>query len=362
VEISALLVAADAADLYGEPQIGSYLRETADIWNARIEQWTYVTGTDIAQKAGVEGYYVRIAPPETNDADDPSQGFVPIKNRPPGQSREPAIHIISPDALALVRFGLRAADDPRIVNTVKVIDMLLKAEMPAGPVWYRYNDDGYGECADGSPFDGAGIGRPWPLLTGERAHYEIAAGNTAGAQKLCQALESFAGDGGLLPEQIWDEKDIPEKDLFYGRPTGSAMPLVWAHAEYVKLRRSLIDGRVFDMPPQTLDRYRNGGNSSNTTIWRYNHKCRASRPDGVLRIELREPALIHWSRDNWKTCTDTGTHDTGIGMHTADISTAGMPPGSKLIFTFCWVKPWPLSWWREIPCSRRTRFWRRYGP
>ena len=86
------------------------------------------------------------------------------------------MHLISPDSLALVRFGLRAPDDPRILNTLKVIDALLKVNLPQGPCWYRYNGDGYGEHQDGSPFDGTGIGRPWPLLAGERAHYELAAG------------------------------------------------------------------------------------------------------------------------------------------------------------------------------------------
>ena len=86
--------------------------------------------------------------------------------------------MVSPDALALVRFGLRAADDPRMVNTVKVIDALLKVEMPPGPVWHRYNEDGYGEHEDGRPFDGAASAAAWPLLTGERAHYELAAGHT----------------------------------------------------------------------------------------------------------------------------------------------------------------------------------------
>src|SRR5205807_899128 len=80
------------------------------------------------------------------------------------------------DVLALVRFGLRAPDDPRIVSTVKAIDALLKVDLPQGPCWHRYNDDGYGEHDDGSPFDGTGRGRAWPLLTGERAHYELAAG------------------------------------------------------------------------------------------------------------------------------------------------------------------------------------------
>lgn len=99
---------------------------------------------------------------------------------------------MSPDALALVRFGLRAADDPRILNTVRVIDALLKVDLPAGPCWHRYNDDGYGEHEDGRPFDGTGVGRAWPLLTGERAHYELAAGNRVRAEASTSAGPSRA--------------------------------------------------------------------------------------------------------------------------------------------------------------------------
>ena len=102
----------------------------------------------------------------------------------------PAAAIVSPDALALVRFGLRSADDPRILDTVEVIDALLKTETATGPVWHRYNDDGYGEHEDGAPFDGTGIGRGWPLLTGERAHYELAAGRTAQARRLLGVMEA----------------------------------------------------------------------------------------------------------------------------------------------------------------------------
>ncbi|HSB01135.1 MAG TPA: glucan 1,4-alpha-glucosidase, partial [Anaerolineales bacterium] len=254
-EISALLAAAELAELNQEPEIAAYLRETADAWNDTIEHWIYVSGTDLASQVGVDGYYVRIAQPEVAESASPAQGFVPIKNRPPGQSLEPSAHIVSPDALALVRFGLRSANDPRIINTVKVIDALLKTETPRGPVWHRYNDDGYGEHADGEPFDGIGIGRAWPLLTGERAHYELAVGNRQEAIRLLHTFEAFANEGGLLPEQIWDAPDIPEKELIFGKPSGSAMPLVWAHAEYVKLLHSIQDGHIFDMPPQTAKRY-----------------------------------------------------------------------------------------------------------
>src|SRR6267154_4804403 len=150
-EISALLAAAEIAELTGHSDASSTLRDAADAWNDNIERWVYATGGELAQQIGVEGYYVRIAPPDTDDAAaSPTQGFVPIKNRPPGQDMQRAFQIVSPDSLALVRFGLRAADDPRILNTVRVIDALLRVQLPQGPCWYRYNGDGYGEHKDGS--------------------------------------------------------------------------------------------------------------------------------------------------------------------------------------------------------------------
>ena len=254
-EIASLVVAAELASLQGEDEFAHTALETADKWHAKIDDWTYARNTDLARAHDVEGYYVRISPPEVSEAGSPLGGFVAIKNRPLSESLGEAVEIVSPDALALVRFGLRAADDPRILNTIKVVDALLKRDLPAGPAWCRYNGDGYGEHEDGSPFDGTGCGRPWPLLTGERAHYELARGDGAASRALAETIERFAAFTGLLPEQVWDANDLPERELFRGRPTGSAMPLVWAHAEYIKLVRSLQDGVVFDLPPQTVARY-----------------------------------------------------------------------------------------------------------
>lgn len=342
VTIAALLAAADFAETHDDPAAASYLRETADSWNESIEPWTYVTDTDLSRQVGVAGYYVRIAPPETADAASPSAGFVPIKNRPPGESPEPAVHIVSPDALALVRFGLRAPDDPRIVDTVKVIDALLEVETSKGPAWYRYNGDGYGEHADGSPFDGTGIGRPWPLLSGERGHYELAAGRVEEAERLLRSMEAFANEGGLISEQVWDAPDLPAKELFNGRPSGSAMPLVWAHAEYLKLCRSLEEGRIFDLPPQTVERYlaKPGASSQGSPhhLWRFSQKCRALAAGKLLRVETFEPARLHWSLDGWATSQDSETHDSGLGMHTVDLPTAELAAGAEVVFTFYWPR------------------------
>jgi len=338
VAVAALLAAAELAEYNGEGSEAGFLRETADFWNENIERWTYVTGTKLAARVGIEGYYVRIAPLGSAGSVSTVDDIIAIRNRPQAQSDHRAGEIVSPDALALVRFGLRAADDPRIVNTVRVIDALLKKETTNGPVWHRYNGDGYGEHADGSAFDGTGVGRGWPLLVGERAHYELAAGRPGDAARLLQAMEAMANDSGFLPEQIWDSPDIPERELYFGRPSGSAMPLVWAHAEYIKLRRSIEDGRVWDLPPSSAKRYLTRKVVSPYAHWRFNHRCRVLPPGKTLRVEVLAAAMVRWSDDGWNTVNDTRTHDTRLGFHIACLSTGRLVACGRIEFTFHWIE------------------------
>ena len=258
--IAALLIAAEAAEESREAKLAEEFRKTADTWNASIERWLYVEGTELARAVGVRGYYVRLVPPPRSDGKVPvAEERIKIVNSPQGDEWFLASAIVSVDALALVRFGLRAADDPRMVDTVRVIDAVLKVETPSGPCWRRYNHDGYGEHEDGTPYNGTGVGRGWPPFSfwGEARTLRIGAafGNLGEARRLAAAMEAMASKTGLLPEQIWDTEAIPALNLTAGRPTGSARPLVWAHAEHAKLVRSIGDGRVFDMPPQTVFRY-----------------------------------------------------------------------------------------------------------
>jgi len=331
-EIAALLAAAELAELAGEGELAPYLRETADAWNEQVERWLFVRGTALARQVGVDGMYLRITPADVNDRDE----LVELKNRPPGESIDRADAIVSTDALALVRFGLRAADDPRVVGTVRAIDQLLRVETPFGPSWHRYNGDGYGEHADGSPFDGTGVGRAWPLLAGERAHYALARGDRAEAERLLAALEAFAGDGGLIPEQSWDAPDLPERELFFGRPAGSARPLVWAHAEYLKLVRSLADGKVFDRPPEPFSRYVERGTHSTLVSWRFNHKVSVLAEGRTLRLETLAQATVHYSLDGWSTVRELESVDRGLGVYVADLPTASLPRGGEVRFTFYW--------------------------
>jgi glucoamylase len=337
--ISAFLVAAELAEEQNEPTVGSYLCEIADAWNTAIESWLYVTDTELARRIGVEGYYVRTIPPELDDRPAPRLGHVRLKDPDAAKNGIRFTEIVSPDALALVRFGLRRPDDPRIVSTVKVIDALLKAETPRGPAWRRYNGDGYGEKPDGSPYmsrSDAGLGRAWPLLTGERAHYELAAGRRDEARRLARAMETLAGDGGMIPEQVWDSDDIPERGLFRGRPAGSAMPLAWAHAEYLKLVRSIDNGQLFDMPPQTVQRYIRDAIVAKHVIWRFNHPTEQIMPGDILRVETLAPARVLWTHDNWTSRHEVRTRDTGLGLHVSDLPTQRLKRGTAIVFTFFW--------------------------
>lgn len=338
VEVAALVVAADLATRLGAPEDAAYLYETADLWNASIERWTFATDTPLARELGISGYYVRIASAEQSDAASPVGGFVAIKNRPPADMVQRADAVVSPDALALVRFGLRDPDDPRIRDTVRAIDHLLKVDLPQGSLWRRYNGDGYGEKEDGAAFDGVGIGRPWPLLAGERAHYELARGDVAAARRLLRTLEESANDGGLIPEQVWDGPDRPDRELVLGRPSGSAMPLVWAHSEHVKLLRSLKDGVVFDMPPQVQRRYARGSAGSDLAVWRFNNAAATLVAGKRLRIEVLAAARIRWSADGWAHTEEAETRPTHFGVHVADLPTARFARGTRLAFTFYWIE------------------------
>ena len=114
------------------------------------------------------------------------------------------------------------------------------------------------------------------------------------------------------------------------------MPLVWAHAEYVKLRRSLWEGTIFDRPPQTVERYVVQGVTSTLVVWRFNHKVRVMSPGVALRVETLAPAMVHWSADGWSTVHDTTTRDTKLGVHVADLDTRHVRQGDRVDLTFYW--------------------------
>ena len=217
-----------------------------------------------------------------------------------------------------------------------MIDQVLKRALPQGPCWRRYNHDGYGQKDDGKAFDGTGVGRSWPILTGERGHYELAVGRDP--MPFIEALEKFANSGGMLPEQLWDAEDLPDGHMKRGRPTGSAMPLCWAHAEYVSLVRSAHDGVCFDRIEPVYQRYAKAGTGSKIEMWSFAYQPQRIGRGKVLRIITEQAAKIHWSSDTWATPQDKQTCDSGLGLHWADLPTDKLPDRTRLVFTFNWVE------------------------
>ncbi len=318
------------AEWLAEPARSWALR-IADDWNARIEEWTMARGTALAERHGVDGYYVRVAPPPGPDGASQLDSILAIKNRQCDPNM-PASEQVATDFLQLVRLGLRDAHDPLITQTIQVIDAELKTDTPNGPVWHRYNGDGYGEHQDGSAFDGTGFGRGWPLLAGERGHYELVAGRDP--LPLLLAMTKMTGRGGMLPEQVWDSAPIPAKGLAPGEPSGSAMPLVWAHAEFVKLVASRALGRPFDRPECVWQRYRGQRPTPSDALWTPRFPTRRIDRGQTLWLLLERPAIVHFGIDGWQHITDAPTEDTGLSLHALALPSAKLDKGTVIEFTW----------------------------
>ena len=329
VAISALVEG--SAFLDGD--IKAFVLRLADCWNAHLENWSFVADTPLARSSEVSGYYVRTMPADVLTRDHAPLETVAIKNLAQDPNL-PANAQVATDFLQLVRYGLRRPDDAAVVDTLKVVDRLLKVDTPSGSVWRRYNDDGYGEHEDGSPFDGTGRGRGWPLLTGERGHYAVAAGEDA--MPYIKAMIAMSSPLGLIPEQVWDSAPIAEFDLKPGRPSGSAMPLVWAHAEFIKLCHSQKLGAPVDRPVETWKRYGGVRPTIDYLIWGPKYRPRRIRAGHRLTIALAAAATVHWGVNGWSNIRDAATAEVGLGIHILDLAIANLAAGDTIQFTFRW--------------------------
>jgi glucoamylase len=340
--IAGLIGAAYFCRQRGNKDAAEFLEQYADFLESHIEAWTVTTeGTLVPE---IRRHYIRILPDDVdnpNPAEDPNSGILKIANLAPGtQNSFLAKEIVDAGFLELVRYGIRKPDNPIILDSLKVIDAVLKVDTPIGPVWRRYNHDGYGQREDGGPYVGWGQGRAWPLLTGERAHLELAAGRDV--KPFIRAIECFASATGLLPEQVWDQKDLPNAHMFLGRPTGSAMPLMWAHAEYVKLLRSVSDGRVFDLIPEVAKRYLGDRKACQLfEIWKPNRRVRFVKKGYTLRVQVSASFHLHWTGDEWGTVKDTPSSATTLGIDFVNIPITAKQK-APIRFTFFW--PERNSW------------------
>ena len=305
--IAALVVAAEFADDAGEHVAASHFRAVADYWNDRVEHWCSLP----------TGQYVRLA-------SDPDH--------------RPAEGAIAPEFLELVRYGLRRPKDDRVMRSLQGVDTSLKVSLPAGPSWRRFAGDEYGEHDDGSPWDGGGRGRAWPVLTAERARHFFSMGLPAA--ELVRSLEGFAGQGLALPEQLWDGPDIPSRRLQLGKPNGSACPLGWAHAEYLELLVTIALAGFPDIVMPARRRYTEGTALEPPFVWSHKHQITRVATGRRLKVQLPRPGAVHYTFDQWETTTVVEAVDTTLGVWVADVPCHKLAAGSGFEWTAHYMTGW----------------------
>lgn len=330
IAISALIAAAP----WLSAEERSRAEELADDWNERLEAWCYVRDTTLAEQLGVAGYYVRIAAP---DKSGDLCGWVALRNREGEEVMGSAL--VSMDFSYLVRLGLRSPHDARIRDTIKVVDEILRVQTPSGALYHRYNEDGYGEHPDGRAFDGNGVGRLWPLLSGERGHLALQMG--ADPLEYLNTIWNCASLGGMLPEQVWDTAAIPALGLEPGRPSGSAMPLLWSHAEFLKLLIARERGQPVELLQSVQQRY--GGTAGRSAAaWHWRHEVPIARLEAgrALRIEDRQPFILHFGFDGWQQIQDHEAVLQPFGLWSVHLSAQELAPHAELNFTRRYGSEW----------------------
>ncbi|HEY0405005.1 MAG TPA: glucan 1,4-alpha-glucosidase [Pyrinomonadaceae bacterium] len=246
-EIAGLVCAAEIARRNDDEAAANNYLKTADEWARKVERWTATT----TGPHGDGNYYLRIS-----DDDDPNDGARLEINSNGGAYDERLI--VDAGFLELVRLGIKRADDPLILKSLAVVDKLIQVETPHGAAWYRYNHDAYGERPDGGNYDArSGQGRLWTLLAGERGEFELARGERQAAARRLDAMLGFSNQGLMIPEQVWDRMDSPRPTLRFGEGTGSATPLAWSLAQFVRLVVNLQERRNLDTPDIVAARYLN---------------------------------------------------------------------------------------------------------
>jgi glucoamylase len=247
-EIAGLTCAAEIARRNNDNASAAIYTAAADDFARNVERWTATT----TGKYGDGNYYLRLSFDE--DPDD-GQPFDMGNGGGTFDERE----IVDAGFLELVRLGVRSPQDPLVAKSLEVVDKVIKVETPNGATFYRYNHDGYGEMDDGRPwnFDGkyTGKGRLWALLAGERGQYELSLGRNADAARRLDAMAGFANAGGMIAEQVWDRPESPRPEFKFGEGTGSATPLAWSMAQFIRLATNLQEGRNLDTPDIVAARY-----------------------------------------------------------------------------------------------------------
>ncbi len=290
-EIAGLTAASAIAASHGDTARARLYQATADHFQRTIKTWTVTT-------TGPDGprYFIRLS-----KTGDPNAAIrYRLGNGGPMLDQRA---VLDGGFQELVRLGELPVTDPDVQASLAVIDTHISVSTPSGTGYYRYGNsaasgsaDGYGDCfqpsqdsctTPGAPWPptGNGTGHLWPNLSGERAETDLAGGGTSGAESLLQAMINFSSGVGLVPEQAWENPDLPASPFGSnpaiasigftdGKAAGSASPLTWAQAQELRLIASLGTGRNVDTPAITTARYVTSGPPGSLPL--------ATRPSGSV--------------------------------------------------------------------------------
>jgi glucoamylase len=286
-EIAGLIAAADIAEGNGDRAAARVYRGVADDFQRSVKGWTVTSNGPNSP----DPYFIRLS--KTGDP-NAAISYNVGNGGPTLDQRE----VIDAGFLELPRLGLLPADDPDVLHSLRVVDPAIKEDTASGPGWHRYNGDGYGDRdSDGRPWapTGQGSGHLWPVLAGERAEHHLALGDPATAARLADSMRRFASGFGLIPEQGWENPDLPPSPFGTppevasigfqnGKPVGSASPLTWSAAQFVRLVRDLAAGRLLEQPANTADRYVNHQPPAQTSLQVLEPQDRTAVPGSPVTV------------------------------------------------------------------------------
>jgi glucoamylase len=361
-EIAGLTAAAHLAQEAGDPTRAELYQATADDYQRNVKSWT-VTDTG---PYGDHRYFIRLSPtgdpnaPETYNLNNGSLNNVDQRS------------VVDAGFLELTRLGELPANDPDVTTSLKVVDSILERQTPSGPGWHRYgvqadgSTDGYGDCYEPDPTDcspsgapsynGVGSGHLWPILDGERAEQELQAGDPSGAESLAATMNNMSWGIGLMPEQVWEDPDIPAAPygsnpatasigFTDGKAAGSATPLIWAEGQYVRLIRDLQTGKLVDQPAITRDRYVSGGPPTQVAVTISSPANGATVGGSATVSGTTTPgAQVAVDSDQLGSATDGSTVVATSASDGSFTVTVPTPPGSDVVTVAASDGPHATGW------------------
>jgi glucoamylase len=305
-EIAGLVTAADIARINGDTSSQSLFNSTADSWQSQVVNWTFTTTGPI----GNGHYFERI----DSDGNPNDSNTINIAN---GGGSYDERSIVDSGFLELVRQGVMPASSTYITQSLAAVDATIKQTINGNDYWYRYNHDGYGETASGANYTGAGVGRLWPLLSGERGIYTVADGGSGDAA--LTAMIASANSTGMIPEQIWNTS--APSGYTPGTPTKSMNPLNWAMGEFITLLVSTSTNTIADVPSIVYNRY--VGSTSNPVTSSPNPPVSNQATTITYAGTLASSATsitLHWGYNNWTGVTNAAMTKQSNGTWQATIT------------------------------------------